>query len=238
MISIATSTPPFVRFFNSLSTRSTLRAVCATGRSAAWSSSSAAVADHFPSPLERAGEGRTRIIKSPSSSATSNPLRADDTPDQMAARVARRVERAEARAWESWKGPTLAPKRVLGEAFNASAASVQAALQALSTVGPGNVTVTGSSPSWTVTFTGALSNTNVPQMTGALTLAFGVVSVDGFEPITFSNKTTLTIKAATQTGTTSDRAAAAVSASIMNPTRPRTAAPPSRIPACCPLRRL
>jgi hypothetical protein len=80
-------------------------------------------------------------------------------------------------------------------AFNASAATVQTALDALSSIGGvgGSVTVTHSSSSWTVTFTGGLGNTNVPQMTGALTVASGMVSVDSFEPITFTNKTTLTI---------------------------------------------
>jgi len=43
-------------------------------------------------------------------------------------------------------------------AYNANAATIQAALEALSNVGAGNAAVTGSGP-FTVTFTGALANT-------------------------------------------------------------------------------
>jgi hypothetical protein len=53
-------------------------------------------------------------------------------------------------------------------AYNATAATVQTALEGLATVGAGNVAVTGGpgpGTPWTVTFTGALSVTDVPQMT-------------------------------------------------------------------------
>lgn len=51
-------------------------------------------------------------------------------------------------------------------AFNATAAAVQSALQALSTVGAGNATVTGSAGGpYTVTFAGALANQNVTVLT-------------------------------------------------------------------------
>jgi hypothetical protein len=51
-------------------------------------------------------------------------------------------------------------------AFNASTAAVQSALQALSTVGAGNATVTGTAgSSYVVTFAGALAANNVAQMT-------------------------------------------------------------------------
>lgn len=51
-------------------------------------------------------------------------------------------------------------------AYNATAATVQAALQALSTIGAGNVTVTGGAGGpYTVTFTGTLAGTNVDQLT-------------------------------------------------------------------------
>jgi len=51
-------------------------------------------------------------------------------------------------------------------AYNASAATVTNALEALSNIGSGDVAVTGSAGGpWTVTFTGALAGTNVPQMT-------------------------------------------------------------------------
>lgn len=55
-------------------------------------------------------------------------------------------------------------------AYNASAATVQAALEGLSNIGVGDVSVSriGSFPyyDWEVTFQSALGNTNVPQMTG------------------------------------------------------------------------
>lgn len=51
-------------------------------------------------------------------------------------------------------------------AYNASAATVQAALEALSNIGAGDVTVTGSAAGpWTVEFTGALDQTDVALMT-------------------------------------------------------------------------
>lgn len=51
-------------------------------------------------------------------------------------------------------------------AWNASAAVVQAALQALTSVGLGNATVAGSTPIWTVTFASTLANTDVALITG------------------------------------------------------------------------
>jgi hypothetical protein len=51
-------------------------------------------------------------------------------------------------------------------AYNASAAAVQAALEALSTIGTGNVAVTGNAGGpWTVTFQNDLGGTDVAQMT-------------------------------------------------------------------------
>jgi len=62
-------------------------------------------------------------------------------------------------------------------AWNASAATVDTALEALANIGAGNLSVTGSAGGpWTVTFAGALANTNVAQMTGDSTnLTGGVV---------------------------------------------------------------
>lgn len=48
-----------------------------------------------------------------------------------------------------------------GIAYNATAAAVQTALEALSTIGAGNVTVTGTAPTWVVTFVGTLGGQNV-----------------------------------------------------------------------------
>lgn len=59
-------------------------------------------------------------------------------------------------------------------AFNATAASVQTALQALSTIGAGNATVTGSAGGpYTITFAGTLANTNVPQLVAVSNLTGG-----------------------------------------------------------------
>lgn len=53
-------------------------------------------------------------------------------------------------------------------AYNASAATVLAALEALSNIGVGDVAVTGAAGGpWTVTFTGALEESNVAEMTGS-----------------------------------------------------------------------
>ncbi|MFD8496332.1 hypothetical protein [Amycolatopsis sp. NPDC059657] len=60
----------------------------------------------------------------------------------------------------------------------ATAAQVQAALEALSNIGVGDVTVTGSAGGpWTVTFGGALADTNVAAMTTTPTGGTGVVNV-------------------------------------------------------------
>lgn len=53
-------------------------------------------------------------------------------------------------------------------AWNAAASAVQTAIQALSNVGAGNATVTGSAGGpYTVTFAGTLADTNVAQMTAS-----------------------------------------------------------------------
>ena len=49
-------------------------------------------------------------------------------------------------------------------AYNASSTTMQNALAALSTVGSGNVSVSGGTSTWTVTFLGQLAATNVPVM--------------------------------------------------------------------------
>lgn len=59
-------------------------------------------------------------------------------------------------------------------AFNAAASAVQTALEALSSIGTGNVTVTGSPGGpYTVTFIGGLAATNVPAMTATSALTGG-----------------------------------------------------------------
>lgn len=63
---------------------------------------------------------------------------------------------------------TLGGQTTAGIAFNAAASAVQTALQALSTVGANNATVTGAAGGpYTVTFVGALAGTNVAQMTAS-----------------------------------------------------------------------
>lgn len=61
----------------------------------------------------------------------------------------------------TFEGQTTSPL-----AFNATAADVQAALEALSTIGTGNVTVSGAGP-YVVTFVGTLAAQNVALMTAA-----------------------------------------------------------------------
>ena len=62
-------------------------------------------------------------------------------------------------------------------AYNASAATVQAALEGLATPVPGDVSVSGvAGGPWTVTFTGAYAHTNVSQMTADGSLLAGVGS--------------------------------------------------------------
>lgn len=51
-------------------------------------------------------------------------------------------------------------------AWNASTAVVEAALEALTSVGLGNVAVTGAAPIWVVTFQSSLGNTDVALITG------------------------------------------------------------------------
>jgi len=75
-------------------------------------------------------------------------------------------------------------------AYNASAATVQTALQALSTIGTGNATVAGSAGGpYTVTFAGLLAGRNVPQMTGngaGLTPSGTVTIATTTEGVTFT----------------------------------------------------
>lgn len=60
----------------------------------------------------------------------------------------------------------------------ATAAEVQAALEALSNIAPGDVTVTGSAGGpYTVTFGGTLADTNVAQMTSTPTGGTGTVTI-------------------------------------------------------------
>ena len=60
---------------------------------------------------------------------------------------------------------TFKTKTTAGIAFDALGAAVQTALEALTSVGAGNVTVTGAAGGpYTVTFGGTLANTDVPQM--------------------------------------------------------------------------
>ncbi len=61
--------------------------------------------------------------------------------------------------------------------FNASAATVDSALEGLSSIGAGNVTTTGSAGDWTVEFTGALAGTDVALIAGDGTLLTGAANV-------------------------------------------------------------
>lgn len=69
---------------------------------------------------------------------------------------------------------TFAGQTTAAIAYNAAASAVQTALQALSTIGAGNVAVTGSAGGpYTVTFQGALAHDNVPAMTATSSLTGG-----------------------------------------------------------------
>lgn len=70
-----------------------------------------------------------------------------------------------------------------GLAFNASAATIQAALEALATIGAGNVVVTGTGP-YTVTFQGTLAGQQVDLLvSGNLTGAISAVDVTRGTPV-------------------------------------------------------
>lgn len=60
---------------------------------------------------------------------------------------------------------TFSGQTTAGIAYNASAAAIQTALEALSNINPGDVVVTGTPFTWQVQFTGQYTNTNVAQMT-------------------------------------------------------------------------
>lgn len=73
---------------------------------------------------------------------------------------------------------TYAGQTTSSLAAAATAAQVEAALESLSNIGKGNVTVTGSAGGpYTVTFGGDLANTNVAQMTATPTGGTGTVTV-------------------------------------------------------------
>jgi hypothetical protein len=62
-------------------------------------------------------------------------------------------------------------------AYNGNAAAVQSALEALSNIAAGDVTVSGASPQWTVEFTQAFAGQNVPLMVGNGDSLTGAVSI-------------------------------------------------------------
>lgn len=85
-------------------------------------------------------------------------------------------------------------------AYNASAATVLAALIALSNIGTGNVTVTGSAGgAWTVTFVGDLADTNVAAMTTTSSLTGGTSPAVSVATNTAGNLGTTVIGATTMT---------------------------------------
>lgn len=72
---------------------------------------------------------------------------------------------------------TYAGQTTAAIAYNANAATFELAFEALSSVGAGNGTTTGSAGAWVVEFTGALAATNVPLITGNGTNLTGAGSV-------------------------------------------------------------
>lgn len=67
-------------------------------------------------------------------------------------------------------------------AWNASGVDVAAALEALSSVGSGNVSVTGTGP-WTVTFTGSLGTSNQPLITAVSVLNSGLFATQQLKQV-------------------------------------------------------
>ncbi|MDA1016540.1 MAG: hypothetical protein O3A00_19050, partial [Planctomycetota bacterium] len=61
-------------------------------------------------------------------------------------------------------GDGATPEAVTISAANNSASNVQTALESMSNIGSGNVSVSGSAGKWTVIFQGDLANTNVPRI--------------------------------------------------------------------------
>lgn len=61
--------------------------------------------------------------------------------------------------------------------FASTAAAVQLLIEALSTVGTGNVVVTGASPTWVVTFVGGLSTTVIVPTVAAVGLTGGTAAI-------------------------------------------------------------
>src|SRR5207248_716222 len=73
----------------------------------------------------------------------------------------------------SFAGQTTSPV-----AYNASAAAMKNALESLTTIGAGNVSVTLNATSdWSVEFQGGLANTNVPLVIGDGALLSGLAAV-------------------------------------------------------------
>lgn len=86
-----------------------------------------------------------------------------------------------------------------GIAYNASAAAFETAFEALSTVGAGNGTVTGTGP-WTIEFTGTLAGTNVSLVTIDVTgLTGGVNEVQTISSPSSPTGGTFTLRFGTQT---------------------------------------
>jgi len=118
-----------------------------------------------------------------------------------------------------------------GIAFNATAAAVQSALVALTSIGAGNVAVTGAGP-YSATFTGALASQPIATMTGSaagltggtptLTLATttaGVLGTNAVQSITVSaaigGTFTLTYGGQTTTGIAYNATASAVQSALV-----------------------
>ncbi len=88
-----------------------------------------------------------------------------------------------------------------GIAYNATAATVQAALEVLNNIAPGDIVVTGPAGGpWTVTFGGTLDETNVAEMTGSAASLTGTNAIQsvtitgaptgGTFTLTYSGQTT------------------------------------------------
>jgi len=101
-------------------------------------------------------------------------------------------------------------------AYNASAATVEAALEALSNIGVGNVDVTGSAGGpYTVEFTGALADTDVAKITADTTALEGVNEIQTVTLNTATGGTfTLTFEGEETSALAYNASAAAVEAAL------------------------
>ncbi|PQO45870.1 hypothetical protein [Blastopirellula marina] len=89
-------------------------------------------------------------------------------------------------------------------AYNANAATVQAALEALANIGSGDVVVSGTAPIWSIDFAGALAAQDVPLITGDgsnLTGGVGTIETTQLAAAPINEKQTVSLSPGVTGGT-------------------------------------